>query len=373
MKTVHLKWTITELTTKIDQIDFPEFQREPTVWTLEKKELLIDSILRDFDISPIYLHQNKSGVYDCIDGRQRLNAIFSYLGINAADKDHNAFILRITNEIYDDKGRFDGANEKKYERLSSDWKKQVNEYALNIVLITDIKRSEELNLLFMRLQIASVLNAGEKLHAMIGDMRNWVFKISKHAYFQDISIPRRRYAKEQVVAQIALNVFGLKKEQLHQSSRFVDLQDFFKLYSNLSSEDMTITKGIEKNLDTISKHFKGKLDQIHNRALAVSVYLFAAKLIENNHEKMVTEFANFLEKFLQRLSWQVKKGILKMHPAYHDLLKFQTNVTQAAGESYAIRNRHDFLQKYFDHYRKSKFIKGDEEYKQKTKKDPGQD
>src|SRR3972149_3849177 len=105
MKTTHIYWTINELVKNTGKLDFPEFQREPTVWKLEKKQRLIDSILRDFDISSIYLYKKENGGYDCIDGRQRINAIWSFLGINGADEEHNGFNLKIENEIYNDGGK----------------------------------------------------------------------------------------------------------------------------------------------------------------------------------------------------------------------------------------------------------------------------
>src|ERR1035441_9188824 len=91
-------WTVDDLVKHLGKIEFPEFQREATVWKLEKKQRLIDSVLRDFDIASIYLHKKEDGKFDCIDGQQRINALWSYLGINAADED-NQFHLKITNEI----------------------------------------------------------------------------------------------------------------------------------------------------------------------------------------------------------------------------------------------------------------------------------
>ena len=118
MKTLHDYWTIKKLTENINKIEFPEFQREPTVWNLDKKQRLIDSILRGFDISAIYFFRKKNGCFDCIDGRQRINAIFSYLGINGSDEDHNGFNLRIENEIYDDKGHFEDIDSRSEEHTS---------------------------------------------------------------------------------------------------------------------------------------------------------------------------------------------------------------------------------------------------------------
>jgi len=59
-----------------------------------------------------------------------------------------------------------------------------------------------------------------------------------------------------------------------------------------------------------------------------------------------------------------------MDPPYYDLLKFQTHITQAAGEKYAIQNRHDFLGEYFYHHKENNAIKGDGEYKGNTGIDP---
>ena len=82
MKKENQQWSIATLQEKIDDIEFPEYQREPTVWDLDRKRKLIDSILRNFDIASIYLYKREDGNYDCIDGRQRINAIISFLGLN---------------------------------------------------------------------------------------------------------------------------------------------------------------------------------------------------------------------------------------------------------------------------------------------------
>lgn len=245
MDTLHKIWTIRELSENVTKIEFPEFQREPTVWKLDKKQKLIDSILRGFDISSIYLHKKEKGGYDCIDGRQRINAIWSFLGINLADEDHNGFNLKIENEIYDDKGKFSEIDSLRFERIKThdddqikNWADVIMKYKLNIVEIVQAENEEELNLLFLRLQIASVLNAGEKLNAMTGDLRDSIFNdLSKHIFFDEISVPRRRFVKEQIAAQIALNEFSKRDENSFHRSRYVDLQDFFKAYNKFSPED----------------------------------------------------------------------------------------------------------------------------------------
>lgn len=372
MKTYHEPWSIRKLTENLDKIEFPEFQREPTVWNLEKKQLLIDSILREFDISSIYFYKKNKESYDCIDGRQRINAISSYLGLNGEDLFDNKFHLKIFNEIYDDRSKFKDANQRRFENLEPKWKEKILNYKLNIVVIEDIEKEEELNLLFLRLQIATILNAGEKLHAMLGEMHDKVFyDISQHEFFNKMSIPSRRYYKEIVASQIAINVFSKKYEESFHRARYIDLQDFFKLHTSLNKEDHTLIKSINKTLSKIVEIFGDKIKIIKNRAISVSVFLFCYELLESNLERDIVKFVRFLELFLRTLKWQIKKGVL-MDSQYYDLLKFQTNITQAAAEKTAIEKRHDFLHEYFEFYKNGEEIKGDSNYK-KSKGDPNKE
>jgi len=368
MRKTNTTWTIEDLRNKRGIIEFPEYQREPTVWNLQKKERLIDSILRDFDIAPIYLFKKDDGTYDCIDGRQRINAMLSYLGENELDVEDNKFHLRMTNEIFDDADQFREVIDKRFSALSNEWKNRILNYKINVIEIDEVENEEELNLLFLRLQLGSVLNAGEKLHAMTGDMRDYIFyDIGKHDVFQQIKIPYRRYAREQVAAQIALNFFSKRKSGEFHRSRYMDLQEFFKEQSKLSAEDKKLTEEIKLVLDKILNHFQKKLGLIGNRAIAVSVFLFVSELIEQEKESEIDQFVDFFIKFMQTLKWQISKGV-HMDEPYYDLLKFQTHVTQAAGEKYAIQNRHEFWHEYFYYFKTANMIKGDQEYLANTGK-----
>ena len=367
MITKHKYWKVSELLKNIEQIEFPEFQREPTVWKLDKKQRLIDSILRGFDISSIYFYKKENGGWDCIDGRQRINAILSYLGINGADEDDNGFHLKIENEIYSDDGRFNEVDQKRYSAIEhTEWGRSIRDYNLNIVEVTDVENDQELNLLFLRLQIAAVLNAGEKLHAMTGDMRNAIFyDIGKHAFFGQTKIQRRRFAREQVAAQIVLNEFSRRDDNAFHRTRYEDLQDFFKEYDRFEPKDKETILRTKQKLDKIVKYFGEKLTYISSRAIAVSIYLFVSELLDTGKETETKQFVEFFEMFLRTIKWQLPLGV-QMDPAYYNLLKFQTNVTQAAGEKSAIERRHDFLGEYFYYYKQTKKIKGDDEYQTST-------
>ena len=63
----------------------------------------IDSMVRQFDISALYFYRNDDDALDCVDGRQRIGAIMSFVGENEDDS-HNEYPFRILNEVYDDDG-----------------------------------------------------------------------------------------------------------------------------------------------------------------------------------------------------------------------------------------------------------------------------
>lgn len=62
----------------------PEYQRRGDVWSDEKQSFLIDSILKNYPMPPIFLHQvidSETGAtkYNVIDGKQRLSAILKFI------------------------------------------------------------------------------------------------------------------------------------------------------------------------------------------------------------------------------------------------------------------------------------------------------
>jgi hypothetical protein len=370
MKKENVSWKISKLLDEIELIDFPEFQREPNVWSLEKKQRLIDSIVRGFDVASMYFYRkpdNNRFSYDCIDGRQRINAILSFVGKNKTENSDDNFPLTMRNEIYTDAEQFNRIINKRY----NDFEKQedrdiILDYKINVVEIWDIKPEEELNLLFLRLNLGQILNAGEKLNAMVSDMRDFIFKdIGKHYFFTELSIPYRRFAKEQVAAQVALNYFSKREIQKFHRSRYIDLQDFFKAKDKFNEKDRKFVEEIRQTLDKTCDYLNGKLPYLKSRAVAVSVFFFIQELIDQGKEDEISKFVEFLVILLQTLKWQLPQEV-KMDKAYYYLLDFQTYVTQAAGEEYSIRNRHEFLRDNFEFYKKQGAFNGDMEYHQDT-------
>lgn len=63
----------------------PEFQRVFR-WNNYQKTRLIESIMLNIPIPPIFVSQNEEGVWDVIDGVQRLSTIFEFVGVLKNEK-----------------------------------------------------------------------------------------------------------------------------------------------------------------------------------------------------------------------------------------------------------------------------------------------
>ena len=375
MKRDLVRWTVSDLRARFREINFPEYQREPTVWHLEKKQRLIDSILRGFDIASIYFYRSGESEIDCIDGRQRINAIMSFLGQkDQPGAEDNAFKFQSTNEIYEEESPFREIEGKRYsDQHFQEWRSRIDKYELNIVEVSDISQPEELNLLFLRLQLGTILNSGEKLNAMTGEMRDYVFHtLSENAFFSSISIPYRRYARAQVAAQIAFNLFNRRDVGEFARTRYIDLQLFFKRFKVMDSDDRVLCKGISETAGALVHPLGDNIQLLKNRAITVSFFLYSHEILTEGVEGDLASFAKFYAEFISRLRWQIPKG-LEMDPEYHDLIRFQTDVTQASVEKSAVARRHEFIHRYFSHYQKFGDMPGDKQYKERTGSPPGID
>lgn len=366
MKKRNLIWSIGEdLKKKYGLIEFAEYQREPTVWDLTAKRKLVDSILRNYDFANIYLYRKPDqGTYDCIDGRQRLSAILSFLGLNQAETDtdetriDNGFAFRSSDELFGKKilTDFDG---KTFASFSLKQKERFLEYKFNVVEITDIEEEEDLHLMFLRLQLGTALNGGEKLKAMKGYVRDEVYsKLGRHNYFDYLTIPARRFSRELTAAQIALNFYSLHETEQFARSRFVDLQDFFRLHSIPQPSDEQIMKKLVASFDRVTAKLS-KFDlKVKNRAMGLSMFFSLDKVLVNEGDSVGTKFIHFLKRLMYRLGVEIKKGV-DIPAEFRYLLKFQAFVSQAPVERVAIAGRDKLINEYFAYYLKHGKLRGE--------------
>ena len=367
-----IKWSLRELHGRIAAIDFPEYQREPNVWTQTAKERLIDSMMRQFDIAALYFYDNGDGSFDCVDGRQRIGAIMSFLGENQADMRNNGFRFRVKNEVYEDQDHpyksLDGEtfkairNRSRKDKISERFIERFWRYEVSIVILRDSENSSEFNLQFTRLNLGTIVNSGERLHAMVGELRNLCFgSLGLHPFLESIKIPTRRFSREQLAAQIVAQVFALEGADERVGRRFartrhVDLQILFKRHRRLEDRERAWVERIVEVLDGLKRAFE-RPAVLRNRAMVLSSTLMAyERWGEEGFD--ARDFAAFVTTFIETVDRQIKLG-LDYEQGYRRLIEFQKHVTQASVEPRAVAARSKGLSEEYEKWQKWGEIRGD--------------
>ena len=166
MKAYTKPWAIHSAITRRGKIDpTPRYQRPP-VWSLPQKQLLMDTILREYDIPKLYLRSidRKAYEWEVVDGQQRLRSIWEfYTGDYALREDMDPIRVRNGKE-------YKCAN-KKFDELDDDLKDIFNGYQLDIVIFEEAT-DDEIEDMFVRYQNGTTLKAAEKRNAISGNMRD---------------------------------------------------------------------------------------------------------------------------------------------------------------------------------------------------------
>ena len=281
--------TIDRLRKDFIKINFPEYQREPNVWFLAAKQRLIDSILRQFDIASLYFYEDGNNGLSCIDGRQRINAIMSFLDENPEDTSDNGFKLKVSNEIEADvDNEFRELDNCSWRNIKTEAGKgkisaktalnRICEYQLTMVILSKSAKPSEFNLQFTRLNLGAIINAGEKLHAMVGEMRDLCFdddRVGKHPFLNTLSIPTRRFSKEQVAAQAIAQVFSMRETNEFTRVRHMDLQRFFKINFEIPKRSQPWIKELSRTFDALKEALPNESRLLRNRGISISAVLFA--------------------------------------------------------------------------------------------------
>ncbi len=335
------KWTVDKLHKARARLSFPEYQRQPNLWSPDKKSLLIDSILSDIDIPKLYFNEVKDGSFEVVDGQQRLWAIWEFL---------------------DDEYRYraDGKAHK-FSELGKSQRDAIRNYGLQVTIFEDAS-DDYLRELFVRLQLGLLLVTGEKLHAATGAMKDFVFdKLAGRRFIRELKMPNRRYAKETLCAQIAINSFTRAKVQTFSRTRYEDLLFFFNEYEHPVGKDLAFfqaqAKIISTVLDDLWECFSSRTRDLTNRSYILSIYLlfeeFRADLTEAKARK---EFVEFVFALWSRLRQEISAGIDRNN---RELYAFETMLSSAPGERYQIERRHQKLIDYYQHFKQAGKVKGD--------------
>lgn len=241
----------------------PDFQR-PAVWSLGQKQLLIDTVLRGYDIPKLYWRRvSKSPEkYEVVDGQQRLRALFDFHAGEFA-------LARDADDI-------DGfvVAKRTYADLPEDLRLRFDAYALDVIVLSDTSE-DEVREMFLRLQNGTTLKAQEKRNAMPGKMRSFVKDLAQHPFFTRCAFANTRFTHDLVAAQmIAIELNG---GPCHVRSSNLDA-----MYASEHDFDVSGPKArkVRRVLEYLAQAFTEKTPELE-RFSVVSLYALVSHCLES--------------------------------------------------------------------------------------------
>lgn len=183
----------------------PQYQRQGGVWSAYKKQLLIDSILNDFDLPKIYFHKYLEPIknggrrvqYALVDGKQRMESIFDFMD--------NKFALADDFELLRDKSIRPGGLT--FNEVSERYPELIARFVstslpIQVIRTSEIELIEEM---FSRLNEAVPLNAPEQRNAFGGPAPAAVSSIATHDFFVNkLPFSDNRYRHRDLAAKFLL-------------------------------------------------------------------------------------------------------------------------------------------------------------------------
>ena len=329
MRTIPKNWTISIVARRKERINpKPQYQRT-SVWSLKKKQLLIDSILRGYDVPKFYLRTSDEPEYEheVVDGQQRLRTIWEFVeGDFELGDDSNDL----------PQGDLTGC---KYSQLPSDVLDQIDLYELNIHIIEDAT-DLEIRELFLRLQEGVSLNPAEKRNAMPGNMRDFVANLAEeHRVFPLTSIKNNRFAWDNLAALVT-------RLELEGGPTSIDAPDLRRIYENNQDfdKDGLKAKKIRKVLNYMATVLRDRPPEMKVKWGFVDLYVLLSKLLDEynirGHEGDIHGFFVSFEQ--ERLSVEDPADLLEHGDAwdkemYDYIQAFQTG----GGKRASVQQRHE--------------------------------
>jgi len=303
----------------------PDYQR-PLVWKLTNKQLLIDTILRGYDIPKFYLKENKKDNYDVVDGQQRIRTMWDF--------QDNKFKMPKDSEPIEDNDIAD----KLYSELPVSMKKKFDMYLIDLVVLYNVENDEEIREMFLRLQNGITLKAQEKRHAFGGNMRDFVIEISKHPFFKKVGYKDLRFAHESTAAQLILLEINGEGTDVRNSN----LNNLYKEHKDFD-ENSNVAKKIKKTISYLDRVFEEHTPELKPYYVQ-SMYMLISKLLDkfviDNLEKSIFKFFLGFDKYR---SIERKKE----EDRDPDITEFQDKVSHSGDSKASLDWRLDFFFKIF--------------------------
>lgn len=238
----------------------PEFQRFYR-WNSEQKSRLIESILLGIPIPPIFVSQRHDGVWDVVDGLQRLSTIFQFVGLLHDEDDEllPQLTLEATNYLPALAGKVWENEDDPDNAFTADQRLLFKRSKISVSII--LRESDERAKfeLFQRLNTGgSSLTQQEVRNCILvmvnRDMYVWLRDLANYTAFQDTISLSDRPLEEQYDMELALRfiIFATISEP--------DLANIGDVGTFLTDRMVRLAADQNFNRETAAKRFRETFD-----------------------------------------------------------------------------------------------------------------
>lgn len=226
----------------------PEFQRFSR-WTLTQKSKLIESILLGIPLPPIFVHQRKDGVWDVVDGLQRLSTIFQFVGILRDESDEilPPLVLEKTKELPSLKNKSWDDSTEQENAFTPAQRLYIKRSKIDVKII--LKDSDENSKyeLFQRLNTGGTQLSAQEIRNCLLIMTNknmfyWLRDLARDNNYKDCMLLTERAVEEQYDMELALRFVIFRNISLHELTNIGDVAEYLteKMLEISRSEDFSL-------------------------------------------------------------------------------------------------------------------------------------
>lgn len=221
----------------------PEFQRFFR-WSPKQKSRLIESLLLGIPVPQIFVAQRPDGIWDVVDGLQRLSTIFQFAGIlkDQDDQPMPALTLEPTTYLPSLAGRRWEDDEHPDQSFNQTQRLLIKRAKINVSII--LKESDEMAKyeLFQRLNTGgSMLSEQEVRNSILVMMNNnlyrWLRELSKDGNFVKCVALSDRSLDEQYDMELVLRFIVFRAMPLMELKSIGDVGDFLTDQAKSLAED----------------------------------------------------------------------------------------------------------------------------------------
>lgn len=297
MKRSIYNWSVKQILTSIQKetITFNNpIQRPSGQWDMQKKSLLIHSVLQMF-VPDVYVIKNKKiiknkknedyeiNTYDVIDGKQRLSTIQSFVNNEFVLENVEPVTLELEtadNETYEIEGKY-------FQQLEPEVQEAILSYSINVRTI-ELSENEDEELIiediFYRLNNGTAVSkehltfirTSKEIQEFVRDV------VTRHPLFNEISAFSKSQNLHSVKELTVLNTIMLISGESYKSFAAKDVNQFFKDHKI----DNICLNSVREAFDTIAECFETK-----NRYLQKThIPIFATLTNEDKFKEFITDF-----------------------------------------------------------------------------------